>query len=61
MPINLIPTTDHYKLAFLFNNSIYCVYSILYNYFNYYHLLLGIILIIFFLEESTLKIYNITL
>lgn len=60
MPINVFPTIDHYTLAFLFNNSIYCVYSILYNYFNYYHLLLGIILIIF-LEETTLNIYIITL
>lgn len=60
MPINVFSTTDHYTLAFLFNDSIYCFYSILYNYFNYYHLLLGIILIIF-LEELTLKIYNITL
>lgn len=47
MPINLFPT-DHYKLAFLFNNPIYRVYSILYNYFNYYHLILVIILINFF-------------
>lgn len=51
MPINLFPTIDHYKLAFLFNNPIYCVYSILYNYFNYYHLLLGIILINFWKNQ----------